>query len=274
MHPDNLSWLGDGHRGTVGENDYTLSVFYAFILLQIFFFYKFFFYSLSKIVGIFFTFFFLSSFIVMKEIVRSRVFSVWNVLTWKTASLAQQQNRNMYDSPWLQTNSFISFSSSVVLHFRLVMAPPSLDHLDNTGKILQGSQLQTEVVPNDGAKEINEVTSIRNRKAIPQRQSRDQFYYTAEEVLQHDKEDDCWLIVDGSVYNVTKWIPRHPGKNEKENITMWGNAGILLNSIKTSCKIKQFFVVPFFVRWKDGDPQFGWKRRHRFDDADASSFCL
>ena len=37
MHPDNLSWLGDGHRGTVGENDYTLSVFYAFILLQIFF---------------------------------------------------------------------------------------------------------------------------------------------------------------------------------------------------------------------------------------------
>ena len=100
------------------------------------------------------------------------------------------------------------------------MAPPSLDHLDNTGKILQGSQLQTEVVPNDGAKEINEVTSIRNRKAIPQRQSRDQFYYTAEEVLQHDKEDDCWLIVDGSVYNVTKWIPRHPGKRERENITM------------------------------------------------------
>ena len=49
--------------------------FYAFILLQ-FSFYKIFFYSLSKIVGIFSTFFFLSSFIVMKEIVRSRVFSV------------------------------------------------------------------------------------------------------------------------------------------------------------------------------------------------------
>ena len=36
-------------------------------------------------------------------------------------------------------------------------------------------------------------------------------YYTRQEVLQHDQEDDCWLIVNGSVYNVTKWIPRHPG---------------------------------------------------------------
>ena len=58
MHPDNLSWLGDGHRGTVGENDYTLSVFYAFILIQIFFYKMLFFIRFEKLSGSFLRSFF------------------------------------------------------------------------------------------------------------------------------------------------------------------------------------------------------------------------
>ena len=35
--------------------------------------------------------------------------------------------------------------------------------------------------------------------------------YSTDEVAQHNSKDDCWLILDGKVYDVTKFIPAHPG---------------------------------------------------------------
>jgi cytochrome b involved in lipid metabolism len=31
------------------------------------------------------------------------------------------------------------------------------------------------------------------------------------EVAQHNKKDDCWTIISGNVYNITAYVPRHPG---------------------------------------------------------------
>ena len=83
------------------------------------------------------------------------------------------------------------------------MAPPSLNLLDSAEKVFN-DEPRSELVPKGTEQDA---ASVRQRKANGTLTK----YYTAKEVLQHDKEDDCWLIVNGSVYNVTKWIPRHPG---------------------------------------------------------------
>jgi len=34
---------------------------------------------------------------------------------------------------------------------------------------------------------------------------------TSEEVKKHDSGTSCWSIVYGNVFDLTKWIPKHPG---------------------------------------------------------------
>ena len=38
--------------------------------------------------------------------------------------------------------------------------------------------------------------------------------FTSEEVGAHDKNDDCWTIIGGGVYDITRYLPIHPGGEE------------------------------------------------------------
>lgn len=39
-------------------------------------------------------------------------------------------------------------------------------------------------------------------------------YYTVEEVKKHNSMEDCWLIVDDKVYDVTSYVEDHVGGPE------------------------------------------------------------
>jgi len=37
-----------------------------------------------------------------------------------------------------------------------------------------------------------------------------------EEIKKHASEQDCWIVVDDVVWDITEFIPSHPGGNESE----------------------------------------------------------
>jgi len=38
--------------------------------------------------------------------------------------------------------------------------------------------------------------------------------YTWKELSTHCTEQDCWVCIDGKIYDITKWLPDHPGGKE------------------------------------------------------------
>ena len=37
--------------------------------------------------------------------------------------------------------------------------------------------------------------------------------YSMDEVTKHASREDCWLLIEGRVYDVTKFVPMHKGKD-------------------------------------------------------------
>lgn len=56
-----------------------------------------------------------------------------------------------------------------------------------------------------GERESQNLVQAMQQPAVQQGQ------YSLADVATHDNESDCWSIINGGVYNLTTWIPRHPG---------------------------------------------------------------
>ena len=39
---------------------------------------------------------------------------------------------------------------------------------------------------------------------------------SVEEISKHNSQDDCWVVVDGKVWDITDFAPEHPGGGESE----------------------------------------------------------
>ena len=59
-----------------------------------------------------------------------------------------------------------------------------------------------------GPENLEEVTSTKRRKHSPTN------LFTQEEVSKHDTFNDCWVIYNGFVYDITEFLGKHPGGAE------------------------------------------------------------
>lgn len=69
---------------------------------------------------------------------------------------------------------------------------------------------KVNTVPETPSTEAEMQTEIQTESTTENPQST----YTLAEVGQHNSASDCWLVISGSVYNVTDFIPNHPGGEE------------------------------------------------------------
>lgn len=51
----------------------------------------------------------------------------------------------------------------------------------------------------------NQIEKIKHEVASPQKQ------FTREEIEKHNKDDDCWIVINGKVYDATSVLDWHPG---------------------------------------------------------------
>ncbi|KDP41326.1 hypothetical protein JCGZ_15733 [Jatropha curcas] len=38
--------------------------------------------------------------------------------------------------------------------------------------------------------------------------------YTMQEAAEHNTKDDCWIVIDGKVYDVSSYLDEHPGGDD------------------------------------------------------------
>lgn len=62
------------------------------------------------------------------------------------------------------------------------------------------------------------------------------------DVAKHCTPHDCWVIVHGSVYDVTDYIPRHPG-GAMIYVKAGGDCSQLFDSYHTNPKA--WYAIPF-----------------------------
>ncbi|MBA0699004.1 hypothetical protein Goari_000677, partial [Gossypium aridum] len=51
--------------------------------------------------------------------------------------------------------------------------------------------------------------------------------YTMQEASQHNTKDDCWIVIDGKVYDVTSYLDEHPGGDD---VVLESTGNILANN--------------------------------------------
>lgn len=54
-----------------------------------------------------------------------------------------------------------------------------------------------------------------NQSEIQENQNEDNGKITVAELAKHNSPDDCWVVYKGAAYDITKFLPIHPGGVEK-----------------------------------------------------------
>ncbi|KAJ3669790.1 hypothetical protein LUZ60_010114 [Juncus effusus] len=107
------------------------------------------------------------------------------------------------------TSSLIRISST---HFFLVPSPHFFcctvqSNLIRYGMRGEGAAISSVYLPTLSLFERKESDRVRESWKMPIIEK----LYSMKEVAEHNSDDDCWIVVDGKVYDVSSYLDEHPG---------------------------------------------------------------
>ena len=85
--------------------------------------------------------------------------------------------------------------------FFIRMAPIDQSNLENANEV--------EDLENMNSQNLEDVSKVENQ--VPQESNS----VSAEKLSEHNSASDCWIAYKGKVYDITPYLPRHPGSPEK-----------------------------------------------------------
>jgi cytochrome b involved in lipid metabolism len=56
---------------------------------------------------------------------------------------------------------------------------------------------------------------------------------SVEEISKHKTPEDCWIVVDGNVWDITEFAPEHPGGGESTHMSFQFQLYAILRLTKT-----------------------------------------
>ena len=45
-------------------------------------------------------------------------------------------------------------------------------------------------------------------------------FVSVEDISRHNTPEDCWIVVDGKVWDITEFAPEHPGGGESKHTSI------------------------------------------------------
>ncbi|POY76485.1 hypothetical protein BMF94_0686 [Rhodotorula taiwanensis] len=121
-----------------------------------------------------------------------------------TVARLGQVNGHLAAAPLSTTIQIDPSTQQVHLTFAWGGSAPGQSQPQNAGDVKPHGRSTPEQPANEksAAVEHNEKTE-KGEKQMKE--------YTVDEVAKHKSKDDCWVIIDGQVLDVTKFLPDHPG---------------------------------------------------------------
>jgi len=73
------------------------------------------------------------------------------------------------------------------------------------------SSLQDQSIQSQNQEKLTQTSS--EEKA--EKNEENEKTYTMEEISKHNSKESCWTVIRGDVYDLTRWIDKHPGGPDK-----------------------------------------------------------